>query len=110
MTALTVTVLIPTYNRADWLIESLNSILEQTRRPDEILVINDGSTDDTLARLEAYREDVQVLNQDNSGKSAALNNAIAHAKGDFIWVFDDDDIAVPDALETLIFVPLKGTP
>ena len=102
MTALTVTVLIPTYNRADWLIESLNSILAQTRRPDEILVINDGSTDDTLARLDAYREDVQVLNQDNSGKSSALNKAIAQAKGDLIWVFDDDDIAVPDALETLL--------
>jgi hypothetical protein len=102
MTALTVTVLIPTFNRADWLIESLSSILAQTRRPDEIIVINDGSVDDTLARLDVYREDVQVLDQDNSGKSSALNNAIAQAKGDLIWVFDDDDIAVPDALETLL--------
>ncbi|MCA8899801.1 MAG: glycosyltransferase [Hyphomonas sp.] len=98
----TVTVLIPTFNRAEWLEQSLRSILSQTRRPDEIIVINDGSTDGTLAMLKAYAEDVRVLSQANSGKAAALNKGLSKARGDLIWVFDDDDIAAPDALETLV--------
>ena len=102
MTAASVTVLIPTFNRAAWLIEALESILAQTRQPDEIIVINDGSTDDTIARLEPYQDRIQVLNQDNSGKSTALNRAMSLANGTLIWIFDDDDIAEPDALETLL--------
>ncbi|KCZ83917.1 glycosyltransferase [Hyphomonas jannaschiana] len=109
MPANSVTVLIPTFNRAHLLVETLDSILAQTRRPDEIIVINDGSTDDTLARLEPYRDDIKILNQDNAGKSAALNKALSVAKGDLIWVFDDDDIAEPDALETLLGL-LKANP
>ena len=102
MTPNSVTVLIPTFNRAELLLEALDSILAQTRQPDEIIVINDGSTDDTIDRLKAYRSDVKILNQENSGKSAALNKALKVAKGDLIWVFDDDDIAEPDALEILL--------
>lgn len=102
MKAQTVTVLIPTHNRAELLLETLESILNQTRRPDEVIIINDGSTDDTVARLEPYQDEVQILTQKNSGKSVALNNALSVARGDLIWVFDDDDIAEPDALETLI--------
>ena len=102
MSANSVTVLIPSFNRAELLVEALDSILAQTSRPDEIIVINDGSTDDTIARLEPYRNDIEILNQDNAGKSAALNKALSLAKGELIWVFDDDDIAEPDALETLL--------
>ncbi|WP_273418209.1 glycosyltransferase [Hyphomonas adhaerens] len=102
MSANSVTVLIPTFNRAELLVEALDSILAQTCRPDEIIVINDGSTDDTIARLEPYLNDIEILNQDNAGKSAALNKALSLAKGELIWVFDDDDIAEPDALETLL--------
>jgi glycosyltransferase involved in cell wall biosynthesis len=102
MPANSVTVLIPTFNRAHLLVESLDSVLAQTRRPDQIIVINDGSTDDTLERLEPYRGDIEILNKDNAGKSAALNKALSVAKGDLIWVFDDDDIAEPDALEILL--------
>ena len=102
MSANSVTVLIPTFNRSDLLVEALDSILAQTRRPDEIIIINDGSTDNTVNRLEPYLNDIQILNQDNAGKSAALNKALSMAEGDLIWVFDDDDIAEPDALETLL--------
>jgi glycosyltransferase involved in cell wall biosynthesis len=102
MPANSVTVLIPTFNRAHLLVESLDSVLAQTRRPDQIIVINDGSTDDTLERLEPYRGDIEILNKDNAGKSAALNKALSVAKGNLIWVFDDDDIAEPDALEILL--------
>ena len=109
MSANSVTVLIPTYNRAHLLVESLNSILAQTRKPDEIIIINDGSTDDTIIRLEPYKKDIRILNQDNAGKSAALNKALTLAQGDLIWVFDDDDLAEPDALETLLGL-LAGNP
>ncbi|MEZ5986247.1 MAG: glycosyltransferase family A protein [Hyphomonas sp.] len=102
MSANSVTVLIPTFNRAHLLTESLDTILAQTRKPDEIIIINDGSTDDTIARLEPYKNDIRVLNQDNAGKSAALNKALTLAQGDLIWVFDDDDLAEPDALETML--------
>jgi glycosyltransferase involved in cell wall biosynthesis len=102
MSANSVTALIPTFNRAELLVEALDSILAQTRRPDEIIVINDGSTDDTIARLGPYRKDIEILDQDNAGKSAALNKALSVAKGNLIWVFDDDDIAEPDALATLL--------
>lgn len=102
MTAQTVSVLIPTFNRAVWLTQSLDSILAQTRRPDEIIVINDGSTDDTLERLEPYGPHIRIINQDNAGKSAALNRGLAAATGDLIWVFDDDDLATHDALEKLL--------
>lgn len=98
----TVTVLIPTFNRAGWLIETLESILAQTRRPDEIIVVIDGSTDDTLSRLQSYRDQIRIVTQENSGKAAALNKALTLAQGNLIWIFDDDDIAVPDALETLV--------
>lgn len=94
--------LLPTCNRADWLIESLESLLAQTRAPDQIIVINDGSIDDTAERLKAYLSRVTVISQENAGKSAALNAALPHATGDFIWIFDDDDIATPDALEVLL--------
>lgn len=98
----TVSVLIPTFNRAVWLVEAIESILGQTRRPDEIIVINDGSTDETIASLKPYQDRIKVLNQENAGKSAALNRAMSIARGDLIWIFDDDDIAEPDALETLV--------
>ncbi len=102
MPANSVTVLIPTFNRSELLVEALDSILAQTRRPDEIIVINDGSTDDTVDRLEPYQGDIKILNKENAGKSAALNKALSVAEGNLIWIFDDDDIAEPDALETLV--------
>lgn len=102
MSANSVTVLIPTFNRAELLVEALDSILAQTCRPNEIIVINDGSTDDTITRLDPYKNDILILNQDNAGKSSALNTALRVATGELIWVFDDDDIAEPDALETLL--------
>ncbi len=97
-----VTVLIPTFNRSALLLESLDSILAQTRPAHEVIIINDGSTDDTLERLKAYEGRIRVLSKPNGGKSAALNFGLKHVTGDLVWVFDDDDLAVPTALETLV--------
>jgi glycosyltransferase involved in cell wall biosynthesis len=97
-----VTVLIPTFNRSAFLLESLDSILAQTRPAHEIIIINDGSTDDTLEQLKAYEGRVRVLSKSNAGKSAALNFGLKHVTGDLVWIFDDDDLAAPKALEILV--------
>jgi glycosyltransferase involved in cell wall biosynthesis len=97
-----VTVLIPTFNRAAFLLESLESILAQTYPAHEVIIINDGSTDDTLEQLKAYEGRVRVLSKSNAGKSAALNFGLKHVTGDLVWIFDDDDLAAPKALETLV--------
>ena len=97
-----VTVLVPTFNRAEFLLQSLMSILGQTRPADEIIIVNDGSTDNTLELLKPYEDRVRVLSKPNAGKAAALNFGLKHATGDLVWIFDDDDIAAPSALEVLV--------
>ncbi len=102
MTNNKVTVLIPTFNRAAFLVESIESILVQTWPVDKIIVINDGSTDDTLEVLKAYEGRVEVLSKPNGGKAAALNAALAMVSEGLVWIFDDDDLALPGGLEALM--------
>ena len=94
-----VSVLLPTFNRAAYLPRSLDSVLAQTVKPMQIIVINDGSSDATEEALAPYRDRIEYIRQDNGGKGAALNAGLPHVRGRYIWVFDDDDIAFPDALE-----------
>lgn len=98
---LPVTVLVPTFNRSGYLAEALQSLLDQDQRAAEIIVIDDGSEDDTADVVQRFGSAVRYLRQENSGKSAALNHGLGHATGEFVWIFDDDDIATPDALSTL---------
>ncbi len=101
----TITTIIPTFNRADFLGEALNSILNQTRIVDEIIVWDDGSTDHTEQVVRDCDSKIRYFRTENGGKSKALNAALAQASGDLIWICDDDDIALPDAakiLETLL--------
>ncbi|MEP0315563.1 MAG: glycosyltransferase family 2 protein [Hyphomonas sp.] len=93
-------VVIPTYNRASLLADTLNSVLAQTRQPDEILLIDDGSTDDTPAIAARYPQ-VRYVRTENQGKSAAINHAMTLMTGTRLWVVDDDDIVCPDALAKL---------
>lgn len=95
----TITVILPTFNRSSLLVESLESILAQTIQPDRIIVVNDGSTDDTEPVLAPYRGRIEYIYQENAGKPAALNNALGRIENGWVWVFDDDDIALPNALE-----------
>lgn len=91
-----VSVILPTYNRAHLIEETVQSLLEQTRIPDEILVIDDGSTDATsevLARFDC----LTVLRIENGGKAAALNLALGKVTGELVWIVDDDDIMLPHA-------------
>ena len=94
-----VSVLIPTYNRAALLAQALEACRRQTRPADEILVVDDGSTDATPAVLAAWTGPGRlVLRQVNGGKAAALNRGLAAASGDAVLVLDDDDLLPPDAL------------
>ncbi|TVT56270.1 MAG: glycosyltransferase family 2 protein [Azoarcus sp. PHD] len=93
-----ITVIIPTFNRAAFIAESIESILNQTHPPSQVIVSDDGSTDDTATVVCQFGNAVTYIRQDNGGKSSAVNNALAHASGDFVWIFDDDDVAYPEAL------------
>jgi hypothetical protein len=98
---ITVSVVLSTYNRARYLPDALDSLLDQTRPPDEIIVVNDGSTDNTNDVAVRYRGRVRYFRQPrNCGKSVALNYAIPLAQGSHICIFDDDDVALPDAIQS----------
>lgn len=92
-------VIIPTYNRATLVTQALESILNQTRPADEIIVVNDGSTDETEQVLQRYVDRIRYVHQSNAGKPAALNHALSILDTDYVWILDDDDVAVADALE-----------
>jgi hypothetical protein len=94
-------VIVPTYNRAAFLVEALDSLFAQTLSPGEIIVIDDGSTDDTQARLRAFGERIRYARKENSGKSDSLNIGLEMARHPLIWIMDDDDLALPDTLERL---------
>jgi glycosyltransferase involved in cell wall biosynthesis len=87
-----VSAVIPTHNCARYLPDAIESVLAQSRPADEILVIDDGSTDETEEVLRAYRDRITVLHQAKAGVSAARNAGIAHATGDWIAFLDADDV------------------
>jgi glycosyltransferase involved in cell wall biosynthesis len=94
-----VTVVIPTFNRAGPLRRALASVVAQTRPPDEIIVVDDGSTDDTARLVSEDFEGVRYLVQDRAGVSAARNRGIAEARGRWIAFLDSDDEWQPSKLE-----------
>lgn len=95
----TVSVVIPTCNRRELLSQSLRSVLSQSRAADEIIVVDDGSTDGTIERVHEAFPEVRVLSQENRGVSAARNRGIEAAKGDWIAFLDSDDEWLPRKLE-----------
>ena len=97
----TITAIVPTYNRARYLATAIDSVLDQTLRPAEVLVVDDGSVDETREILKTYGARIQAIHKTNGGKASALNLALKNARGEFIWIFDDDDVALPDALEKM---------
>jgi glycosyltransferase involved in cell wall biosynthesis len=98
-----ISVIIPTYNRAEYIAECLNSLLAKSLPASQILVVNDGSTDNTLHSLKPFMQKIDYLEKEsNEGKSKAINYGLEKVSGDYLWVFDDDDVALPDALERLV--------
>ena len=94
-----VTAIIPTYNRSTFLGEALASLLAQTLPPDEIVVVDDGSTDNTAEVVASISSQIVYIRQPNRGKSAALNLGLQLASNELIYIFDDDDIAAEDCIE-----------
>jgi glycosyltransferase involved in cell wall biosynthesis len=94
-----VSFIIPTYNAAVWLPECLDSVLAQTVRDFEVVVVDDGSTDDTSEVLARYRDHIRVIQGGHGGLSAARNLGLQHACADLIAFHDADDVVTPDRLE-----------
>ena len=91
-----VSVIIPTYNRAAYLQKALQSVKEQTYQPLEIIVIDDGSTDDTRIMLEGCEVQLRYIYQENKGISGARNTGIRNANGEYVAFLDSDDYWVPE--------------
>lgn len=86
-----VSVIIPAYNRANYLQRAINSVLKQTLKPYEIIVVDDGSTDNTKEVVNSFGRKVRYSYQENRGPSAARNLGMKQAKGDYIAFLDSDD-------------------
>ncbi|WP_161981566.1 glycosyltransferase family 2 protein [Aurantiacibacter suaedae] len=100
--------IMPTFNRGHFIAESIRSITSQMDIDDELLVVDDGSTDDTPQVLQSLDEPFDHIRQENAGKSVALNRGMARTSGRYVWICDDDDILYPGAVERL-FTRLEGS-
>lgn len=94
-----ITVLMPVYNAEKYLREAIDSVLAQTYTDFEFLIVNDGSTDNSLNIIKSYSDKrIRLINRENGGVSAALNTGLTTAKGSFIVRFDADDVCYPDRI------------
>ena len=94
-----ISVILPTYNRKHTLQRSIGSILNQTYRPSEIIIIDDGSSDGSSELIESDYPNIRLIKQSNSGVSSARNKGIKNSKGQWIALLDSDDEWLPDKLE-----------
>ena len=95
-----VTVVIPCYNQAHFLGEAIESVLSQSYKNFEVIVVDDGSTDNTAEVAERYGERVRVVRQENQGLSGARNSGLGEAEGEYVVFLDADDRLLPGALAT----------
>ena len=93
-----VSVIIPTYNYGRFIAEAIQSVLQQTHRPDEIVVVDDGSTDDTAQVVAGFGDAVKYVRQDNGGVCAARNKGVAESTGEIIAFMDADDTMEPESI------------
>ncbi|HEY9644318.1 MAG TPA: glycosyltransferase [Coleofasciculaceae cyanobacterium] len=93
-----VSIVVPTYNGDRFIAAALDSVLNQTYTDYEIIVVDDGSTDQTVQVLKTYGDRIQTVEQENRGVAAARNRGLALAQGEFIAFLDQDDLLLPDKL------------
>jgi glycosyltransferase involved in cell wall biosynthesis len=94
-----VSVIIPTYNRAGIICETIDNLFEQTYRKCEVIVVDDGSTDDTQSKLVRYGNRIRLIRQENCGPAVARNHGARVARGEIIAFQDSDDLWKPSKLE-----------
>lgn len=94
-----ISVIVPAYNAAGHIEKALDSVLAQTLIPHEIIVVDDGSSDDTSRILDSYGKRIRSIHQSNTGQSSARNVGIQVAKGEWIAFLDTDDYWLPTKLE-----------
>jgi glycosyltransferase involved in cell wall biosynthesis len=101
-----VTVIIPTYNYGQYVSEAIDSVLASTfpQSEIEIIVIDDGSTDDTNGRVRAYGDRVQYIFQPNRGKAAVTKTGIDRSVGKYIFNLDADDLFLPEKIESVVHI------
>lgn len=98
-----VSILIPVYNSQQWLAETVESALAQTWQNKEIIIVNDGSKDNSLAIAKSFESPIiKIISQENRGASAARNQALQAAQGNFIQYLDADDLLLPDKIKLQI--------
>jgi glycosyltransferase involved in cell wall biosynthesis len=99
-----VTVIIPSFNSEQYIGETLQSVLDQTYRPLEVIAVDDGSTDRSPAILRSYGTAVRVVRQPNQGRSVARNRGLDEAFGEYVVFLDSDDLLAPTHVATLVDV------
>ena len=97
-----VSVVIPAYNQAQFLTDALQSVLAQTYGNYEIIVVDDGSTDNTSTVAKQFGDNIRYIYQENRGLAGARNTGIRHAKGQYIALLDSDDMWLPSFLERMM--------
>ncbi len=104
-----VTLVVPTYNRAHLVSETIQSALQQSEPFFEIIVVDDGSNDDTLQILGQYSDFIKIITTKNNGVQAARNLGIDHAKTELVVLCDSDDLLEPEYVQTLAPWMYKNT-
>jgi len=105
-----VTVIIPAYNHEDFVVEAIESVLSQSLKDFELLIVDDGSTDSTLNRIRTFNDPrITVIVQENRGAAAALNRGLGEAKGRYISILNSDDRYCVDRLQ-ILSETLKNNP
>lgn len=94
-----ISIIIPTYNRSGFLREAIDSVLKQTWKDFELIIVDDGSTDNTQELLSNYTGKISLISTEHKGPSAARNRGIQTAQGEYITFLDSDDIWKPDKLK-----------
>ena len=97
-----VSVVIPAFNVAPWLRQTVNSVLAQTHQPAEVIIVDDGSSDETPEVAKSFGSSVTYIRQANAGVGAARNTGFRHSSGNYIAFVDADDLWLPDKLERQI--------
>lgn len=95
-----ISIIVPTYNHQEYIADALDSILAQTVKPYEVIIVNDGSNDHTLEIAQKYP--FKVIDQVNKGLPSARNTGIMNATGDYILPFDSDDVLLENCVERII--------